>query len=211
MDVTEKLIERIVQDATPVKAAGHPFVLSAKWLGGMLAYLAISVAVLHVRPDLMIKLQSPLFMAEIGLLACIMITTAVSAALLVFPDMHQKRWLAFAPGLMAVFFVSVIFLAWQADSPAAPPPVHNLKCTLSIAMLALLPALWMFYLMRNFASTHPYSAGSIALLSAFSMGALSLRLTEPTDSIMHVVQWHYLPMVAAGVVGLWLGKKFLKW
>ena len=75
----------------------------------------------------------------------------------------------------------------------------------------LLPALWMFFLMRNFASTHPYSAGSIALLSAFSMGALSLRLTESTDSIMHVVQWHYLPMVVAGVLGLWLGKKFLKW
>ena len=211
MDVTEKLIERIVQDATPVKAAGHPFVLSAKWLGGMLAYLAISVAVLHVRPDLMIKLQSPLFMAEIGLLACIMITTAVSAALLVFPDMHQKRWLAFAPGLIAVFFVIVIFLAWQADNPAAPPPVHNFKCTLSIAFLALLPALWMFYLMRNFASTHPHSAGSIALLSAFSMGALSLRLAEPTDSIMHVVQWHYLPMIGVGMLGLWLGKKILKW
>lgn len=43
------------------------------------------------------------------------------------------------------------------------------------------------------------------------MGALSLRLSEQTDSILHVIQWHYLPMIAVSLVGLWLGKTLLKW
>ena len=65
--------------------------------------------------------------------------------------------------------------------------------------------------MRKFASTHYHLAGAIALLSAFSVGALWLRLHEVNDSIVHVVEWHYLPMLAVGFIGLWLGKLLLKW
>jgi hypothetical protein len=65
--------------------------------------------------------------------------------------------------------------------------------------------------MRKYASTHSYWAGSIALLFAFSVGALWLRLHEINDSILHVVEWHYLPMLGFGLAGLWLGKTLLKW
>ena len=34
-------------------------------------------------------------------------------------------------------------------------------------------------------------AGGIALLCAFSVGALWLRLHEVNDSILHLFQWHY--------------------
>jgi len=74
-----------------------------------------------------------------------------------------------------------------------------------------LPAAWTFYAMRKFASTHYHWAGSIALLSAFSAGALWLRLHEVNDSITHVVEWHYFPMIGIGLTGWWLGKKILKW
>jgi len=71
----------------------------------------------------------------------------------------------------------VMFLAWQADNPPAPLPVHSFECTRSIALLSLLPAAWMFYMMRKFASTHYHWAGSIAFLFAFSVGALWERVT----------------------------------
>ena len=211
MTDTEKLIASIVHEATPIKSATHPFVLSAKWLAGMVAYVGLYLMVVGVRPDLLLKFQAPLFVGETGLLAGIVVATCLSAALLSFPDVHQKRLLAFAPVVMSMLFVWVLCMAWYADNPATHPPVHNMKCTISIALLALLPAVWMFYTMRGFASTHPYSAGSVALLAAFGIGALSLRLAEPTDSIMHVMLWHYLPMLSVAILGLWLGKKFLKW
>jgi hypothetical protein len=65
--------------------------------------------------------------------------------------------------------------------------------------------------MRKFASTHHCWAGGIALLAAFSVGALWLRLYEQTDSIMHVIEWHYLPMIFIGLAGMWLGRRILKW
>jgi len=211
MGNTEELIKALAQDATPVKPVAHPFVQCAKWMAGGTVYVALSVMYLGLRPDVMTRLHSPMFVAELGLLGGIIVATILSAALLAFPDMHQKRGVAFAPVFAIMLFVLAIFLAWQADNPPSALPEHNVECFLCITSLALLPAAWLLYSMRKFASTHPYLAGGIALLCAFSIGALALRLSEQTDSMAHIVQWHYLPMIGVGIVGLWLGRVFLKW
>ena len=207
----DELIDQLAQDTAEVKPAPHPFTISLKWMGAALAYLFVSLLLSGLRPDLMLKLHEPWFVAEIAVLACIFVATSLSAAVLSFPDMHQMRRLAFAPVITFALLVLVLFFAWQADNPPAPMPVHSFECTASITLVLLLPAAWTFYAMRKFASTHCHWAGSIALLSAFGVSALWLRLHEINDSITHVIQWHYLPMIAIGLAGFWLGKKILKW
>ena len=207
----EALIARLAEDRLPAKPASHPFMLSIKWMMAALAYLLASLLISGLRPDLMIKLHEPWFIAEIAALVGIFIATSLSAALLSFPDLHQMRRAAFAPVIMFALFALVMFFAWRTDNPSAPLPVHNFECTISITLLSLLPIFWTFLKMRKLASTHYHLAGCCTLLFAFSIGAIWLRLHEINDSIMHVVQWHYLPMIAFGLVGLWLGKVMLKW
>lgn len=207
----EQLIETLTEDAAVVKSATHPFRLSLKWMGAAVIYLAVSLALSGLRPDLAQKFHEPWFVAEIVSLLGIFIATSLSAALLAFPDLYQKRGIAFSPAWMFALFLLVMYFTWHADSPPAPLPVHSFECTLSITLMTLLPAAWTFYAMRKFASTHYRLAGGIALLSAFSVGALWLRLHEVNDSIIHVIQWHYLPMLGIGLIGLWLGRILLKW
>lgn len=207
----DELISKLAQDAPPVKPAPHPVVLSIEWMTVAVVYLGVALMFSGLRPDLMLKLQEPWFAAEIAALAGIFVATCLSAALLSFPDLHQMRRVVFAPVLMFTLFALLIFFAWHADNPPAPLPVHSFQCAISITLLAVVPAVWIFYVMRKFASTYPYWAGSIALLSAFSIGALWLRLYEQTDSIAHVIEWHYLPMIFVGLAGMWLGKVILKW
>ena len=211
MEDFEQLIETLAKDATVVKPAPHPFRLSLKWMGAAVLYLVISLTIVGVRPDLAQKLHETWFVAELAALLGIFITTSLSAALLAFPDLHQKRGIALLPAWMFTLFLLVIYFAWRADSPPAPLPVHSFECTLSIMVMTLLPATWTFYTMRKFASTHYRLAGSIALLSAFSVGALWLRLHEINDSIIHLIEWHYLPMLGIGLIGVWLGRVVLKW
>lgn len=207
----QELIGNLAEDAVVVKPAPHPFMLSAKWTGMAAVYLAVSLAASGLRPDWAAKFHSPWFVAEIAALLAIFLTTALSAALLSFPDMHQMRRMAYAPAAAFALFVLVLFFAWRADVPPAPLPVHSYQCTLSILLMTMLPAVWTFYFMRHHASTHCAIAGSVALLSAFSVGALWLRLYEMNDSIAHVIVWHYLPMLAIGLLGMLLGEKILKW
>jgi len=207
----DELIDKLANDTAAVKPAAHPFALSAKWMLTGAVYLAVSLMISGPRFDLANKLQDTWFVAEMLALLGIFFATSLSAALLSFPDMHQKRRAVFAPAVASVIFIVVMFLAWQADNPPAPLPKHSFQCSLMITGLSLLPAVWTFFQMRKFASTHSLWAGSIAMLFAFSIGAIWLRLDEINDSIIHVIEWHYLPMIGAGLIGMWLGKKVLKW
>lgn len=212
MENIDALINRLAQDTAAVKPAPHPFLLSAKLMGSAVAYLTIVLMFSGVRPDLLIKLHEPLFVAELASLAGIFVATSLSASLLSFPDIHQLRRVAFAaPVITFALFVAVMLIAWLADNPSAPLPIHSVECTMSISLVSLLPAAWIFYVMRKLASTHFHLAGCCTLLFAFSIGAIWLRLYEVNNSIIHVIEWHYLPMIAFGIVGLWLGKVILKW
>ena len=211
MSDINKLISRLAQNSGAIKTAPHPAVLSFEWMMVAVLYLAAVLLFSGIRADLMLQFQQPGFIAEIAALVGILVATSLSAALLSFPDLHQMRRVALAPALMFALFALIMFFAWRTDNPPAPLPEHTFYCTLSIAFLAVLPALGIFYAMRKFASTHYRWAGSIALLFAFSIGAIWLRLYEINDSIVHVIQWHYLPMAGFGIIGMWLGKIILKW
>ncbi|MFA5172446.1 MAG: DUF1109 domain-containing protein [Sulfuriferula sp.] len=207
----EKQIASLVADADSVQLAPSPLILWLKWMAIAVVYIVISLLVLGVRSDVWVRLHSAMFLAEMGVLVAIVATTALSASLLAYPDMYQRSRWTLIPIFMFVIFVGVIALAWQADNPSSPPPVHSYQCSLTIAVLALLPAAWMFYSMRQLASTHRRFAGGVVMLSAFSIGAVTLRLSEQTNSIIHVIEWHYLPMIGVALLGVWLGKRLLKW
>ncbi|MEO7623797.1 MAG: DUF1109 domain-containing protein [Gallionella sp.] len=211
MESIDELITKLAQDTETVKRAPHPFMLSIEWMTVAVLYLAVALMISDVRQDLLVALHNFWFAAEIAALVGIFISTSVSAALLSYPDLHQKHRIVFAPLVAFALFVVVMLLAWQADNPSSPLPIHSFQCTLSITMVSLLPAGWIFYVMQKFASTHSRWAGGIAVMFSFSIGALWLRLFEQTDSITHVIEWHYVPMIAFGVIGMWLGKRILKW
>lgn len=207
----EQLVNELSSEATPIRPAPSPWMLSLKWSGVALAYLLVALAASGLRPDLAQAMQHPLYAAELMLLLMILLGTTLGSALLAFPDLHQKRALAYTPLALFAAFILLLIVAWRADTPPAPFPVHSFECTLDITFISLIPAALAFLVLRGFASTHPHWAGSFALLAAFSVGALWLRLYEVNDSILHVVQWHYLPMVGVGLIGWAAGKKLLKW
>lgn len=211
MRTTDELIEALSREAVTAKPAPHPFVLSLQWMAAAGTYLAVSQIITDVRPDLLAKLHEPWFAAEIAVLGVIFITTSLSAALLSFPDFHQKRRVAYTPALLYALLLLIIFFAWYSTNPATPLPADTYECTICIFLISVLPAAWYFFAIRKMASTHARGAGGIVLLCALSIGALWLRLYEPNDSFAHVMQWHYLPMIGFGGVGMWLGKRILKW
>lgn len=207
----EDLIESLAGEIRPAKRAPHPVQIWMKWVGGAAAYVMVALLISGHRPDLALRLHSPLFLAEIGALVLVICSTALSASLLAFPDLYQRRGVALLPAASFALFALVMAISFASDNPPSPPPVHSYQCTLSILLLSLLPMFWAFYTVRKLASTHWRFAGAIASLYAFGTGALWLRLEEHTDSITHVLEWHYLPMLGVGVLGVLLGRALLKW
>ena len=212
MKDADTLIEQLVSQMQPVRKPRSPLLIAAAWLAGALIYVALLVFIqFKMRPDLLTKLADSLFVAEISSLLALIVTTSISAAFLAFPDLHQKQKIIFLPVFAFLVFAGVLFLEWLVGAvPSAPPP-HTMECLVCITILSLPPSFWMFYKIRRMATVMPQLAGCNALLASFGIGALVLRLSEPVDSIDHYLVWHYLPMIAVGAIGLWLGNKFFKW
>lgn len=211
MNNLDKLVEQLAEEASPVKPAPKPWRLSLLWAIAAVLYVALSVWISGPRSELLQKLQEPWLAVELLVLLLLFVSASLSAAVLAFPDLHQMRAAAWSPLVMFALLIITLTLAWHADSPAAPLPVHNVECTVSITLFSLLPATWTFLSMRRYATVHQRWAGSVALLAAFSVGALWLRLHEENDSINHVILWHYLPMLVIGIIGWSMGKRLLKW
>ena len=212
MNKSDELITELSGKLKPVKALQHPFLTTLKWAAGATLYLAMLIAYATIRQDFGAKLSSPLFSLEIFLLCAMVLTSGLSVAVLSFPDVYQKRWAMYAPLATLVLFCAVLALEWLEDMPPSLMPNHSgLECLVSIVCYSLAPACFIFYRLRKMANTHGALAGFVAILGAYSIGCLALRVSENTNSIRHLVEWHYVPMLLFSTLGLWLGKKFLKW
>jgi hypothetical protein len=209
-DKTDQLIASLANETTAVKPV-RLAALCVRWMGGFAFYAVALVAYTGVRPDVMVAFTHPLFAAEILLLIGLVLSCACAAAMLSFPDRYQQRTLVWAPLALTLAFVGTLIAAWLTSPTDIVPTGHGLECLSCISVYALLPGAWLFWEIRKLASTHAAWAGATAVLASFSMGALALRLKEATDYMPHLLQWHYLPMLAVALLGLALGKLLLKW
>jgi len=210
MTDTEQLIKSLSVERGTARRATIPSRILWQWLLVSVASVVVMLAIFGLRDDLREKLADGFFVAEILTLSAITISMAFAAAIYSFPDLYQRKYsLLIQPIALSSFAISLVFASMGGSN--APAPAHDFICLFCITLFSMFPAVWMFVLLRKQATTHQKIAGCTALLAACSIGALTLRLSEKTDSIEHLILWHYLPMLGYALIGAWLGKKFLKW
>ncbi len=208
---TDQLIATLSEDAPVMRPVIGPWRLAVVWIVGVMVYASVFLMILGMRADIMTQWSVPLFALEIGLLLVMVISSGISASLLAFPDMHQKPGLARLPIVFFTMFIALVMYQFLTTYEGIALALHECWCTLYITIYAVIPAAVLFYLTRRAATTNPALTGSVVVLAGFSLGALILRLVEQTDSMAHLVIFHYAPMLAAGVMGLALGRRLLRW
>ena len=210
---TETLIAGLAGSASSLEKPIRFGALFGTWLAGLCLYIALVLfsGFYPLRADMPVALTQPLFVTELLMLALTLAGTLAASAALSVPDQYQKKFLTYIPLLASGGLLMTLALAWRAGQYPLDFSFDGWQCLLCIAALSLLPALAIFWQTKRMAPVVPDKAGMMAFLCAFSTGALILRLSEPTNSIPHVVIWHYLPMLAVSLFGSWLGSRVLRW
>lgn len=216
MNNTADLIASLSAEVTPVKKARTPSYWAVRLLVLLALYAVGCQFFLGFRPDLELQLTRPLFALETLLLSLLLLSSAVAAVLAMYPDAYQKPQLLKLPYAVFALLVAVVgFQLWMpADVRMVMPEgasVHAMECAICIASVALIPSALIFALLRKGASVRQFQAGSFAVLASSAIGCLTLRLAEANDSIMHLVQWHYVPTLLFAALGALAGKWLLKW
>lgn len=212
MSNTDKLIARLSEEAAPV-TPWDPVRVIARWLIVAAGYLLLVTLALGIRPDIMMKLAQPLYSLELFLCSVVAATAGAAAAFLAIPHSNQERWIKWLPFFPMAVLGAVLIMEGGVDagllSASASTPQYSI--VLEFLLLAVIPGIFLFAIIRSAATVKCCWAGSMAALAVGSLAYLVLRLVETGGNTADVMVWCYLPMLALTMTGMLLGKFLLRW
>lgn len=213
----ENLIKKLAKEGElPVQTLSPAWQVT-KWLLFTVLFFGGLTAFAGFRPDIKEKVSEIPFLIELGLAIFTTVFAGVAAVWLSLPDIRQQawvRWLPFVPlSLLVAFLGSGIEpgMSEMAHAFSEECQMGKYDCAVHLVLLALIPGIILFFIMRRAAPVHYFWAGGMAVLAVTGSGYILMRLLEENDSFFHLFLWHFLPMVCCSIVGIFIGKWALRW
>jgi hypothetical protein len=201
---TQRLIDRLVAEAGPVRRLRTPTARLAPWL---LLQAALAAAVLATVPrDTLARVHDGPRLLEAVLLAAAAVWLAAAALRAAVPGRAPGAG-ALAVACVPWALASVLAAAEPAETGVSLDTFagQGLPCTLYALALASLPGLFLFIAIRRGAPVRPAAAGALAAAAALVAAHLILRLACPVEGRLHVLCWHVVPVWAGAAAGMPLG------
>lgn len=211
---TDELIAQLSNESNGVKPAmPSPRRLWLVSLGLSLLYCAGLVWLLGIRSDLAAFTAQPLYIIELWLTVAILGSSLWAAICLVYPDQAGQAFMPALPYLLFAILMALLAMQVEQIDPHAfmQEMSAHLMCFSCLAASTLLPSILLMALTQRGATTAPIQSGAYIVLAAVSIGALALRLHEPSNDMVHILLSHYAPMLLFAGVGAMIGKCMLKW
>ena len=188
---TERLVERLAAELTPVQRIAGPATRLAWWLLISIPAVCLVIWTFGLRLDLAARLADRAFLIEEGaalLTALVGIYAALCAGL---PDQPGwKVWLPMAPmALWLGFLGQQCLTVFLRLGPEGLRITSDAMCVPAIALGGLIPAIAIVIMLRRsgkFRTTHACLCGA---LGAAALGAAALRLYHMEDAAIMVIVW----------------------
>ncbi|MGA7971571.1 MAG: NrsF family protein [Pseudolabrys sp.] len=210
---TDKLIQKLAAGAGPVRPLASPWARTALWLAVALPYIALVVAVISPRADLLSKLADARFLIEqIATLA-----TGIAAAMAAFASTvpgYDRKVLLLPAAPLALWLGSLgegcLRALWQ-HGLAGLSLQPDWFCLPAIMLVGAMPAVAMVIMLRRGAPLFPYLSAGFGALAAAGLGNFGLRLFHPQDASLMVLVWQVGSVFILTMIGCCAGRNILNW
>lgn len=205
--MNDDLVSRLVADLVPVPRLASPGRRAA--LFGIFAAVAVGggVGLAGTRPDLLSKLCEPAFVVDAALVALLFGCSTIAALQSAVPGERSAAARATVLVLAAWLFSSA--QAFYAESQQAAF-VLGVRCVERVAALSALPALVLIAMLRRAAPLRAEVSGLFALLASSSAAALGARALCSKDDGLHLLLWHWGPVMVTAMMGAFMGRLVLR-
>jgi hypothetical protein len=209
---TDELIEMLARGAGPAPRALPLRRLTPALAGGLLLGVAGAVGLFGPIPAALYADPGPwIKFAYAGLLATVAVWWVARLGRPAAP--------VAAPARLAGAVVALMLMLGMAALLAAPPGErlsallgHSwVSCPLSVLALSLPTLAGALWALRGLAPTHLRRAGFAAGVLAGAVGAFSYALSCSELSPSFVAVWYTAGIGLAGLLGAWLGPRWLRW
>lgn len=212
---TDKLIKDLTNEVEPVKRIGGTFSRLASWFLASILCVGAGVALFGLRPDANIAASTTLFYIEAAILIMLAVLSAAGAFILSVPATEKSSLQKCFPLIPLTLWAGTILYAviseYEESGIRALNPGHGMVCLGEMFLFGALPGLFIFLMVKKAAPTKLGWTGFLATLAALAMAALTLQFTCSASSSTHIMVWHVAPVIVIGCIGIWLGKRVLRW
>ena len=210
---TEELVKTLAANVAPVTPLPSPHIRMLIWLSISVAYAALVVMLVGLRPDISAKLTDPRFLVEVS--AAFMVSMLAAAAAFCAECPGRPLWERFVPvPAIALWLASLGGGCWQAwiqNGPAGLTIVPDLLCFPSIVLVGIVPGILILAMIRRGAPIAPITTMALAMLAVGAFGAATLRLFHTQDASIMVLVWQFGSVAMLAALGGLFGRHFLGW
>ena len=207
MSHTEKLIQALANDLTPIRPLPLPRRRLLAWSMAAIAVIAMLLAAHGVRPDIADKMQAPLFWVQTGIALLLILLGGLTAFKLAVPQ-AGRRWEYISAALSGVWLGWLLLFVATASASQLLAEMQQFSheaCFGLVMLCGIASGSILFYQLRRSFSLAPRQAGLAAALSATGTGFLASLYFCPNENPAHIALAHLLPVTLAGLIGVALG------
>lgn len=178
-----------------------------KWLA---LTLLISIFALNILPWNELRLESGLYFWENFLWFGLSLTSGMTFYYSAFPEKTPVL-----PQLLSVTLF-VILLALVSSHSNETPITEELnlwrgRCGFLITIIAMAQSVSMVMWAKKGAPRSPLMSGAWASLSASALGCLLMQVICLYDNSLHLIIWHFVPLILITFFGAFIARKTLHW
>ena len=210
---TSELIRQLGAKAPPVQPLPRSWRRTALWLAGGAVYVAMVVAMMTPRADLLAKFSESRFVVEQGAALLTGIAAAAAAFASVIPGINRK--LLLVPLVPVAVWVGTLgqgcvsdWVHYGSDGLSLQP---DWLCFPAIALVGAGPAISITWMIRRGAPMTPHLTAALAGLAAAGLGNFGLRLFHPQDASLMVLVWQFGSVFILSVLAGLAGRYVLSW
>lgn len=204
---TERLIEKIIADNTPVRQTPAPTTSLVLWIMTATLSVGAGVALMGVRENIHLIWSEGRNVVQLVLTFFMAVVSAASAIYLSIPG-GEKRHLSWLPFVSMALWVFVLAVSLFLDGEGQPHT--GFSCVANIVLLGVLPGVALFAVIRRGFTLDSGRTGLIMLLGIAASGVTGIQFLCSDDHPLHAILWHFLPVVGLGILGVYIGRRFIK-
>jgi hypothetical protein len=206
----KELIDRLVDDATPVRRLWRPETRMLVWLAIVLPAVALPAARV-LRDDVVQRLQTPGFLLEEAAMLVAAALLALAALRVAIPGRRAGTAVAVAAGatlaLVGILVCSQpVFMSWTPDVFLT----IGWPCIWRAFAWTMVPWAVLIVAVRRAAPFGSRWTGALVGAAAWGLTFVAIRLCCQTEELLHLGVFHVLPLVAGTLLSAALAPVLLE-
>lgn len=207
---TDDLIGKLAADLKPVAPLQSPLTRAWRFTGFALLFVAASIFLSGgMRPDARELITQPQFIAEAVMMLVSGILSAFAAFHLAVPDTRIRK--PVLTGLVigtSVWVLLSLVCCTEHFTGHGVADEHDfgLHCFRDLLAVSVIPVIAAFVMLGRGAPVWKGAAGYAMALSTASFSAIAARLMCPNDAPIHLLLWHFLPVLGFAFLGIVIGR-----